>query len=132
MSSISPDRLDSFPEAWKPKAGDKLVGQVVGLDTRETEYGEYPIVTILTEDGRELAFHAYHTVARNELAKLQPGVRETLGVKHFGKAESGSYERYRVLVLSRDATQTKPPNWAAMRTDEPSVEPELPVDREPS
>ena len=59
------DRLDSYAEAWRPKPGDKLIGVVVDLDERDSEYDDppYPIVTVETDDGEELAFHAYHTVA---------------------------------------------------------------------
>ncbi len=122
MPSIASDRLDSFPEPWKPKAGDKLVGQIIGLDAREMEYGEYPIVTVMTEKGAEISFHAYHTVARNELAKLEPDIGETIGIKYFGKADGATYERYRILMLDRDAVQTKKPDWKAMRTDDTEEE----------
>jgi hypothetical protein len=128
--TIPLDRLDSFPEAWKPDPGEKLVGKIIGLDTRETEYGEYPIVTVLTADGRELAFHAFHTVARNELAKLEPDIGEQIGIAYHGRAEGGNYERYRILMLDRDVAQSKRPDWKAMRdeADEPpevTAEPEL-------
>lgn len=31
--------LDSFPEGWRPEPGDKLIGAVIGLDSRDGEYG---------------------------------------------------------------------------------------------
>jgi hypothetical protein len=41
------DRLDNFAEGWRPKPGDKLIGLVTDVDSRETEYGDepYPIIT---------------------------------------------------------------------------------------
>jgi hypothetical protein len=132
------DRLDSFPEPWKPSAGDKLAGEIISIDVRETEYGEYPIVTVLTNDGRELSFHAFHTVARNEIAKLEPEVGERIGIAYHGKSADGRYERYRVLMLDREAAKPQKPDWSRMRddsADEPTQkasEPELPPEPSPA
>jgi hypothetical protein len=95
--SIS-DRVDRFPEPWKPAPGDKLVGTVAGLDERTTEYGTYPIVTIQTDTGQELDFHAFHTVAKNELARQRPVVGDEIAVKYFGRDDERGYERYRVVI----------------------------------
>ena len=95
------DRRDGFPEPWKPSAGDKLVGQIIGIDVRETEYGEYPILTVLTDTSAGLSFRAYHTVATNEIAKLDPDVGEKIGIAYHRKAADGRHERYRILMLDR-------------------------------
>ena len=94
------ERLDTFAEAWRPKTGDKLIGTVVDLDERESEYDEepYPIVTVRTDDGQELAFHGFHTVARNELAKQRPRVGERIGIAYHGVPEGRKYEAYRIIV----------------------------------
>lgn len=112
------ERVDSFPEAWRPKAGDKLVGTVVAIDMRDSEYGEepYPIVTIGTEDGDEFAFHGFHTVARNELSKQRPRVGDEIALKYFGKNEERGYERYRVLVIHADQPET-PIDWDAVAVE---------------
>jgi hypothetical protein len=89
------ERLDSFAEAWKPEPGEKLVGVVVDLDSRETEYGRYAIVTLRTDEGDERAVHAYHTVLAREFEKRTPRLGERLGVKYLGKSDKG-YEGYRV------------------------------------
>lgn len=99
------DRLDSTAEAWKPKAGEKLIGAVVDVDSRTTEYGTYPIVTLRTDTGDELAFHAYHTVAKNEFAKRQPRLGERIGIKYIGKSDKG-YEAYRIVFEA-----AAPPDW---------------------
>ncbi len=103
------DRLDTFAEAWKPKPGDKLVGTVVDVDLRDSDYGDpYPIVTVEREDGTEAAFHGFHTVARRELAKKRPQVGDRIGIGYHGKAEpakpgmSGA-ELYKIVV-ERDET----------------------------
>ena len=109
------DRIDSFPEAWKPKTGDKLVGTVSELGERESEYHDtpYPIVTVTTDDGSELAFHGFHTVAKNELAKQRPSVGDRIGIKYFGKDEERGYERYRIVVEKAEPASSEP-DWDAM------------------
>lgn len=97
MSSTLTDRLDQFPEGWRPHPGDKTVGQVVSLDTRDGQYGAYPVVTVAADDGREVAVHAFHTVLRGELARLRPEPGERIGIAYHGRGD-GSYERYRVIV----------------------------------
>ena len=75
-----------YAPAWRPEAGDKLVGEIVGLSERPG-YDEtpYPIVTVRQDDGTELALHAFHTVIANELAKQRPVVGERIGVKYLGR-----------------------------------------------
>ena len=71
--------LDSFPEGWRPNPGDKLIGVVVGLETRDGGHGEYPIVSVRSDDGHDRAFHAFHTVVRSELEKLD-GEHDNSGI----------------------------------------------------
>ena len=97
MTSLE-ERLDSFADPWKPNAGEKLVGTVVDLDERDGEFGKYPIVTVRTGEGDDLAFHAFHTVARNELAKQRPQVGERIGIAYRGKPVGKTYESYRIIV----------------------------------
>jgi hypothetical protein len=111
------DRLDSFAEPWMPDAGEKLIGEVVDLDERENEYGSYPVVTVLTDEGDELAFHAFRTVAKNELAKQRPQVGDRIGIKYVGKPEGKDYELYRIKV-ERDE-QSKSIDWDK-HTSEPA------------
>lgn len=94
-----------YPAAWRPSPGETLEGTV----TEITEYdgggfGGYPILTVGTEDG-EKAVHAFHTVLRNELAKLDIQVGEKVAILYGGKQRSkdGSveYEGYRVKAPDR-------------------------------
>lgn len=105
------DRLDApMAEAWMPEEGDKLIGIVTDIDTRSSEYGDdYTILTIETEDGEAWAFHAFRTVARNEVAKANPQVGDKVGVKYLGvstkeppKGQSAPH-LYRVIVFERGA-----------------------------
>lgn len=112
------DRVDSFPEPWKPNVGDKLVGEVTEVGTRLSEYGDYPLVGVMTESGDELVFHAFHTVAKNELARQRPKVGDQIAVKYFGRDDDRGYERYRVLVIHpHTAREGAGPDWDAMAAE---------------
>lgn len=93
--------LDSFPEPWRPKVGDKVIGLIISLESRTTEYGEYPIVILRTDEGQDFAVHAFHTVARRELEKLQPRLGDRIGIAYHGPHPTKGYERYRI-VIARD------------------------------
>jgi hypothetical protein len=99
------ERLDSFPEPWKPTtAGEKLIGELTDVDMRDSEYGEpYPILTVLSEaDGQEYAWHAFHTMARNAVAKKKPQIGEIIGIVYAGVGEAqpgmNAPVRWRLLV----------------------------------
>jgi hypothetical protein len=115
-----------YAKAWRYQPDDKLVGEVVELSQRDGAYGTYPIVTVRKDDGSELAFHAFHTVAQNELARARPQVGERIAIKYVGVASGAdgrsSYHRYRVAV-DRPAAAF---NWGAFGAAEAEVDPDIP------
>jgi hypothetical protein len=126
MSTLDDALNAEFAPAWRPQAGDTLTGEVVGIGERVGYDDEvYPIITVRTDDG-ELAFHAFHTVARNELAKARPAIGEVIGVKYAGQKPGarGSYHAYRVVV---DRPQ-QAFNWSRYGVDEDAAEPDVPSD----
>lgn len=131
MNSTTPrsldERLDMHAEAWQPDPGDKLIGEVIDVDTRETEYGVYPIVTVRTDEGDELAIHGYHTVLKREFSKARPGVGERIGVKYLGKHERG-YEAYK--VVREKPVASAPVDWDKMgaEAEAAAAEAETPAD----
>jgi hypothetical protein len=104
------DRLEQFPEAWRPKEGEKVVGTVLEISERASEYADEPyvVIVVLTDEGREYAVHAFHTVLRNEVARLGPKPGDRLGLKYFGKDEKRGYERYRVLIERAERSEPDP------------------------
>lgn len=98
------DRLDHCAEGWRPEVGDKVIGTIVELDETDGGFGTYPVVTILTDEGDEVAVHGFHTVLKNELAKKRPKVGDRIGISYGGKAKGKSYERYRV-ILEQDRSE---------------------------
>jgi hypothetical protein len=122
MTSLS-SRVDNFPEAWIAEPDDKLVGEIVDLTTTDGGYGEYPIVTVLVEDestdggqpiglGDERNWHAFDTVAKNELAKQQPRIGDGIAAKYFGKRpgkDGTEYKAWRIIVEHRGSpVETEP------------------------
>lgn len=102
-------RLSQAREAWRPAAGEQLVGTVLAITERESNYGgTYPLIVVATDDGRAFDVHAFEAVLLDELAKLRPRVGERVGIGYLGKHERG-YHRYRVVV-DRDSQPSV--DWA--------------------
>ncbi len=85
---------------WRPVEGDKIEGTVVDIATGDGGYGPYPIVTVSTADGSEVAIHAFHQVLRGELARRRPKPGDQLRVVYLGqvtgKDGKSKYHSYRV------------------------------------
>ena len=70
--------------AWKPAkdrtADEMLTGTVVAITRRGEggEYGVYPCVVVDTGAETFTAFHAFHTVAKEQLKKLKPSAGESI------------------------------------------------------
>lgn len=110
-------------EAWTPEPGDLIEGTVVDLSSNETEYGEYPIVVIETEDGEEVAIHAYHAVLQRAIEKKRPVEGDLFGAKYLGKTSpkkgKNPYHDYNVEIERAGASPT---SSASSATREPSEE----------
>ena len=117
-----------YAEAWRPAPGEKLIGRVVEIGMRNGEFGGYPILTVKRDDGVELALHAFHTVATNELAAAKPQVGEQIAILYRGPLKSAdgksSYHGYKVVMPERPAPTF---SWAAFGEPEPEPEPDVPI-----
>lgn len=106
------DRLDAdFASSWKPERGNILTGEVVALGERQNDFGAYPIITVKQADGQELAFHAFHSVARKRLAEQRPVVGSQIAVRYEGLVTGGArdYNDYRIVVEHPDGASL---DWA--------------------
>lgn len=91
--------------AWKAEDGDEIQGVVLGVKRGTSDYGVYPIVFVLTNDGECRAIHGFHSVLDNELRSQRPENGEVLYVKRLGvdptrevkKGQSGTI-RFAVYV----------------------------------
>ena len=131
MSSLQ-DRLNRETEVLKLEAGESVVGTLVELTLRDSDYGDpYPLVVVETSDGREVAVHGYHSVLRNRLLELDPRTGDELGIKCLGARTSKAgtkYTDYRVVIdrADRSAEQIDPED------DEPTAEEDEPEPPAPS
>lgn len=97
--------LDYAP-AWRPEDdGASILGVISAISMGHSEYGTYPIVTILTNDGEMLAVHGFHGVLKERLIELRPKVDEVIGIKYLGHVlpddgEKGvnDYYAYKVII----------------------------------
>lgn len=106
-------------EAWRPEPGDVVIGEVVEVQERRG-FAErpYPVVTVRTEANEYVAVHGFHTVLKEELAKLAPRPGDRLGVAYHGLVEKNEsrYELYRVALERAGADQPEP-DWDAIARD---------------
>jgi hypothetical protein len=115
------ERLSREPKIWKDyQPGDTLVGVLLDIEQRESEYRSedgqprfYPVLTVVDDDGQEWVWHAYHSAASKELARLRPEPGDGIGIKYRGKVEGRKtdYESYRILVehVNQDAAPAEQP-----------------------
>lgn len=95
------NRLNRDSEPWRPNPGDTIEGEVVELDTRDGGYGPYPIVTVVTDDDREVTVHCFHEALRGQVESKNVAVGDTIGVIYRGKTTSAngrSFHSYRLIV----------------------------------
>lgn len=92
------------PEPWKPEeAGDYVFGEVESIDQREGDYGEYDVVTLLTDNGDVLSVAIWGTVLQKKFAAVKAEVGDNLGFKFLGertpkKAGGKDYKDWNVFI----------------------------------
>lgn len=92
------------PEPWIPEEGDSVFGEIEEISTREGDWGEYKVVTIVTEQGDVLNVACWDTVCGKKLEELDPSEGDMIGFKFLGeklpKGGGKAYKNWR-LVLAR-------------------------------
>ena len=88
----------TFPEGWRPKVDDLLVGKILRYDEGWTKHGECPICLVEDEEAGGLrAVWIFHAVLLDEFRKKRPKVGERIGIKRLPNAAKG-YWRYELRV----------------------------------
>ncbi len=128
------DQEDSFAPGWTEEPGDKVLGSLIGVGSRDGGFGPYPIYTIVISDEYEartkegfvtdeVAIHASRNVLRRKLENAKLELGDEFGVKYVGPPEgSAKAHRYTVVRYEDDGRAV------AIPYDEP-VEP-LPADED--
>lgn len=99
-----------YAPAWRPeKEGDSILGTITTVSMGHSEYGTYPIITVVTSDGEMLAVHGFHGVLKQRLIEIRPKVDEVIGIKFIGHivpedGEKGvnDYYAYKVIINRPD------------------------------
>lgn len=103
MGSLEDQLNSGYAESWRPEPGDMLIGEVMSITSRTTEYGAYRILEIKRDDGTRLAVHAFHQVLEQELAKIKPQIGHRIGIKFLGKPEGKNYVSYKAATENAPA-----------------------------
>lgn len=96
------DSLERDVPGWQPEPNDILAGRIVDIETRTSEYGPYPAITVEKESGEKQVFHAFRTVALNEILRLRPQVGDLIAIRYFGLDAEHDYHNYKVRVQGRE------------------------------
>jgi hypothetical protein len=120
------DRLSASSEAWRP-ADTKdypdhpatLVGRIVEIEDLEGDYGAYPLIHVIDDDGNEWRWSVFGSVAQKRVAALKPAVGDRIGVKYLGEEPSKnypgkSYRNWKIVVEKADGGTPVGPDWAAL------------------
>jgi hypothetical protein len=123
-----------YPESIILEPGQIITGTIVRYTSGTTAFGECQIAVLESEENDSLgSLWLYHTVLKNEFARLHPQPGERVGIKYFGKTSKG-YHLWKLIVdrpeklpdFSSSATEEGPPGDFLFASDEPI--PELPDD----
>jgi hypothetical protein len=116
LTNTIADRLEAFPEAWFHEPGDVFAGEITDLELLDRGFGLYTAVTVVTAPksserggvaipvGSTRTWHAFGTIPKDELKKLQPRVRDQIAAKDLGVRPGKSYRDWRILVEPKAST----------------------------
>lgn len=95
------------PEPWiAEEEGDSIFGEIEEVGTRDGDYGEYPVVTVLTENGEVFTIAGFGTVLKGKLEGLtDDDIGRKIGVKLVGEKQSKAgkdYKDWRVVLSARE------------------------------
>lgn len=101
------------PEPWIPEdEGESIFGEIEEVGTREGDYGEYPVVTILTDSGEVWTVAGFGTVLKGKLEGLtESDIGRKIGVKFVGEKQSKGgkdYKDWRVVLSAREIVSLPP------------------------
>ena len=91
---------------WDRDVEPMIAGQVITLDERDNEYGMFPVLTLLTGDGREVEIAGMGAVLHRAFMTngIEPG--DFLAVRYLGQRtpRSGGKKYHDYKVVLRDST----------------------------
>jgi hypothetical protein len=122
------DRLGNKPVAWiAENAGDRVIGKVVSVTTLTGDYGPYPAIEFEEKGtGKLLVFHAFDTVAKNEVEKQNPQRGDDFGAELIspkklkknaaeGSKKTDDYYKDWHVVVEKPARPVEQPEWDQLK-----------------
>jgi len=89
----------TYPDAWRPRAGETLVGVVKNYTTAENQYGEVAVCTVSEEEtGKAVAVWLSSAVLLSLYKRHKPKVGERIGLKYGGTHPEKGYKLYALVV----------------------------------
>jgi len=89
----------AYPDAWRPQAGETLVGVVKNYTTASGQYGEVAVCTIAEEEtGECVAVWLSSAVLLSLFKRHKPKVGERIGLKYGGTHPEKGYKLYALVV----------------------------------
>jgi hypothetical protein len=149
MTSLD-DKLSKWPEAWKPQAGDRLIGTVTEIEERDSDYSEesYPALLVEVEagpdgeesqqdgepvsPGTELVLYASQASIMWQVRRKKVAAGDKIAVKFLGLGEQSKPgmaqpKLYRLIVLERGGNE--PPVAVSTASESSQDEDAIPFDR---
>lgn len=120
------DRLSAESEAWRPADPkdfpdhpNPLIGTIVEIEELTGDYGDYQLLHVIDDNGREWRWSVFGGVAQKRVAQLKPAVGDHIGAKYLGEKPSRNYpgktyRDWKVIVEKGDGTKPAGPDWSAI------------------
>jgi hypothetical protein len=100
-----------FAPSWDPNLDDgmNIEGVIEAIDKRTTDYGEYPIITIRTDDNKAVAVHAARSIIKQDVNELllKHGMKvgDRFGAFYLGPKTSKTGKTYHDYSVAWEAAK---------------------------
>jgi hypothetical protein len=91
---VESDDFDGRPPAWKPEAGDFLIGTVMNKFDATGEYGTHvALIVSQHETDQEFTVYCSPTVLAKQIDRANPMVGDAIAIKYLGTQKNPKNDR---------------------------------------
>lgn len=99
--------------AWNPtEAGEGIEGVIHSIEQRDGDESKrrtaYPLISVVTDEGRRVTWHAAGTIAAEQLDVHHPKPGDRIAVLYGGEHRSGGGNRYKRWTIAVEHTLESP------------------------
>lgn len=114
-------------EAWEPwkedgeGEGAAIAGTVTDVSYRDGDWGPYPVLELRDGAGDHYSVPLYHTVLKNEFAKRNPQLGDTVGIAYKGRKQTKggqSFHSSELRVIPAAGTPNVAPSYEGPDPDD--------------